>query len=96
MPISRPTTPFLVGSGEQLFEACPGLDVCWLALPKLAVVVEEPGLEHELKGNSDDLVRGVGCVSGRGVVNRIFYLIDQGFERLIDVVGSSESLDVVL
>ena len=49
-----------------------------------------------MKGNSDDLGQGVGRVSCRGVVNRIFDLIDQGFERLISVVGSTESLAIVL
>ena len=63
---------FLVGSGEKFLEVCPGLDVRWLASSELAVVVEEPGLEHELKINSDDLGRGVRRVSGGGVVNRIF------------------------
>ena len=88
--------PFLVGSGEKFLEVGPGLDVRWLASPDLSVVVEEPGLEHELKGNSDDLGRGLGRVSCGGVVNRIFDLIDQGFERLIAVVGSAESLVVFL
>ena len=88
--------PFLVGSGEKFLEACPGLDVRCLASPELAVVVEDTGLEHELKSNSDDLGRVVGPVFGGGVVNRIFDLIDQGFERLIAVVGSSESLVIVL
>ena len=67
-----------------------------MALPGLAVVIEETGLEHELKTNSDDLVRGVGHVSGGGVVNRIFDLINQVFERLISIVGISESLVIVL
>ena len=53
-------------------------------------------MEHELKGNFDDLGQGVGHVSCGGVVNRIFDLIDQGFERLIAVVGSTESLVIVL
>ena len=60
------------------------------------MVVKETSLEHELKGNSDNLVRGVGRVSCRGVVNRIFELIDQGFERLIAVIGITESLLIVL
>ena len=88
--------PFLVGSGEKFLEACPGIDVCWLALPDLAVVVEEPGFLNELKGNSDELGRGVWSVFGGGVVNRIFYLINQGFEWLVSVLGSSESLVIFL
>ena len=88
--------PFLVGSGKIFIEVCPGLDVLWLELPELAVVVEETGLEHDLKSNSDDLGRGVGRVFGGGVVNRIFDLINQGFERMISVVGRSESLVIVL
>ena len=88
--------PFLVGSGKSFHEVCPGLDVRWLELPELAVVVEETGLEHDLKRNSDDLGRGVGRVSRGGVVNQIFDLIDQGFERLIAVVGRSESFVIVL
>ena len=87
---------FLVGSGKKFLEVCPGIDIRWLASPELAVVVEESGLENELKCNSDNLGRGVWRVSGGGVVNRIFDLIDQGFERLIAVVGSSESLVIVL
>ena len=78
-----------MGSGEKFLEACPGLGVQWLASPELAVVVGETGLEHELKINSNDLGRGVGLVSSGGVVNQIFDLIGQGFERLIAVVGSS-------
>ena len=85
-----------MGSGETFLGVCPGLDIRWMALSQLAVIVEETGLEHELKRNSNDLGRGIGRVSGGGVVNRIFDLIDQGFERLIDVVGSSESLVIVL
>ena len=64
--------------------------------PELAVVVEEPGLENDLKGNYEYLGRGVGLVSGGGIVNRIFDLIDQGFERRIAVVRRSESLVIVL
>ena len=53
-------------------------------------------MEHELKVNYDNLGRGVGRVSYGGVVNRIFDLIDQGFERLNAAIGSTESLVVVL
>ena len=88
--------PFLVGSGEKFLEAYPSLEVRWLASPELVVVAEEPGLEHELKGNYDDLGRGVWHVSNGGVVNRIFDLTDQGFEQLIAVVGSLKSLVIVL
>ena len=87
---------FLVGSGKKFLEACPGLEVLWLVSPEISVVVEEPGLEHELKGNSKDLGRGVGSVSGGGIVNRIFGLINQGFEGLISVVGRSYSLVIFL
>ena len=61
--------PLLVGSCKKILEACPGLDVSWLAPPELAVVIEYPGLKHELEGNYDDLGRGVGRVSGGGVVH---------------------------
>ena len=87
--------PFLVGSGEKSLEAFPGLDVRWLESPYLVVVVEETGLEQDLQRNSH-LGRGVGRVSGGGVFNSIFDLIDQGFERLVSVVGSSESLVIFL
>ena len=50
----------------------------------------------ELKSNSDNLGRVVGRVSCGRVVNRIFDLINQGLKRLIDVVGSTEPLVVVL
>ena len=53
-------------------------------------------MENELKSNSDDLGRGVGRVSCGGVFNRICDLIDQGFELMIAVVGSAESLVIVL
>ena len=85
--------PFTVASN---LGRCLRLDVRWLASSELSVVVEETSLEHELKINSYDLGRGVGRVSGGGIVNRIFDLIDQGFERLVAVVGSSESLIIVL
>ena len=49
--------PFLVGSGKIFLEVCLGLDVLWLELPELAVVVEDTGLEHDLKSNSDDLMQ---------------------------------------
>ena len=90
------TSAILVGHWRKFLESCPGLDVCWLALPELAVVVEETGLEHELKSNPNNLGQGVGRVSGGGVVNRIFDLVNQGFERLIAVVGSLESLGIFL
>ena len=85
-----------MGGGEKFLEVGPGLDVRWLASPYLAVIVKETSLEHELKGTSKDLGRGVGRVSCGGLVNRIFDLINQGFERLIHVVGSLESLVIVL
>ena len=88
--------PFLVGSGEKFLEVGPGLDVRWLASPELAVVVKNTGLEHELKRNSDNLDQGVDRVFCGGVVNRIFDLIDQGFEQLIAVVGSAESFVIIL
>ena len=88
--------PLLVGSCKKFLEACPGLVVSCLAPPAFAVVIEEPGLEQDLESNCDDLGRGIGHVFGRGVVHRIFDLIDKGFEILIDVVGSQESRVVVL
>ena len=88
--------PFLVGSGKKFLEVCAGLDVRLLASPELAVVVEETGLEHEMKYNSEDLHRCVRRDSGGGVFNRIFDLTNQGFERMIVVVGSLESLVILL
>ena len=90
------TPAILGGQWRKFLEACPGLGVRWLASPELAVFIEEPGLEHKLKINSNHLGRGVWRVSGGGIVNRIFDLIDQGFERLIAVVGSLGSLLIVL
>ena len=87
---------FLVNSGEIFLEACLGLDLCCLASPEIAVVVEEPGLEQDLKRNPNNLGMGVWSVSGGGVVNHIFDLIDQGFEPLVAVVGSLESLGIFL
>ena len=85
-----------MGSGEKFLEVGPGLDVRWLASPELEVIFKHIGLEHELKSNSDNLGRGVERVSCGGVVKCIFDLIDQGFEQRISVVGSLESLVVVL
>ena len=85
-----------MGRGEKFLEVGPGLDVRWLAWPSLAVVGKNTSLEHELESDSDDLGWGVGRVSCGGVVNCIFDLIDQGLERLITVVGSTEHLVVVL
>ena len=85
-----------MGSGENFLEVGPGLDVRWLASPYLSVVIKETGYEHEMKGNYDDLGRGVGRVSCGDLVNLIFDLTDKGFERLIAVVGSAESLVIVL
>ena len=85
-----------MGRGEKFLEAGPGLDVRWLASPYLAVVVKKTSLKHELEIDSDDLGWGVGRVPCGGVVNSIFDLIDQGLERLIAVVGSTEPLIVVL
>ena len=69
-----------VGSCEEFLEACPDLVVTWMTPPYFVVVIEEPGLEQELVGNCDDLGRGIGRVSGGGVVHRIFNLINKGFE----------------
>ena len=88
--------PFLVGSCEKFPEACPGLLVSRLVPPDFAFFIEESGLEQELESNYDDLGRGVGRVFGRGRVHRIFDRIDEGFERLIAVVGSLELCVVVL
>ena len=75
---SSATPAILGGQLQKILEASPGLDVSWFAPPELAVVVKETGLENNLKSNSDDLGWGVGRVSGGGVVNRIFDLINQG------------------
>ena len=88
--------PFLVGICEELLEACLGLVVSRLAPPEFAVVIENSGLEQELESNGDDLGRGVGRVSGGGVVHLIFDLIDESFKSLISAVGSPESRVVVL
>ena len=90
------TPSILVGRFQKFIEACTGLDVSWLEPPDLSVVIEEPGLEHKLEGNSGDLGRGMGRVSGGGVFHRIFDLNDQGFERLIAVTRSPEFLVIVL
>ena len=65
-------------------------------ISRASVVIEDTSLKHELKGNSDNLGRSIRRVSGGGVDNRIFDLIDQVFEHLIAVAGSSESLIIVL
>ena len=88
--------PFLVGRGEKFLQVGPGIDVRWLALPYLSVVVKKTSLEHELKSNFNDLGWGIRHVSCGGVVNRIFDLIDQGFERVTAVVGSTDLLVIVL
>ena len=49
-----------------------------------------------MESNSNDLGWGVWRVPCVGVVNRICDLIDQGLERLIAVVGSTDPLVVVL
>ena len=72
--------PFLGGSCKEFFEACPGLVVSWLAPPEFVVVIEESGMEQELESNCDNLGRGVGRVSGGGVVHRIFDLINKDFK----------------
>ena len=89
-------TPFLVCRGKKFLEAVPGLDVRWLVSPYLEVVVKKTSLKHELESDSNDLGWGVGHVPCGGVVNRIFDLINQGLDRLIAVVGSTEPLVVVL
>ena len=90
-------TPVIIGRQWRKFlEVGPGLYVRWLASPELAVVVKETGVEHKLKSNYNDLGRDVVRVSCGGVVNHIFDLINQGFERIISVEGSLESLAVLL
>ena len=86
----------MVGRGEKFLEAVPCLDVRWLASPELAVVIKISSLKHELESNSDDLGWGVWRFPCGSVVNSIFIMIDQGIERLIAVVGSTEPLVVVL
>ena len=88
--------PFLVGGCKEFLEACPGLVLIWMAPTEFAVAIEESGLEQDLEGNYDDLVRDVGCVSSGGSVHRIFDLIDKGFKRFIAVIGSPEFRVVVL
>ena len=88
--------PFLVGSCKKILEAYLGLFVSRLAPPEFSVIIEESGLKKELESNYNDLGRGVGRVSGGGVVNRIFDLTNESFERLIAVIGSPESRFVAL
>ena len=88
--------PFLVGSCKKILEAYLGLVVSRLAPPEFSVIIEESGLKKELESNYNDLGRGVGRVSGGGVVNLIFDLTNESFERLIAVIGSLELLFIVL
>ena len=76
-----------MGSCEELVEACSSLVVSSLAPQEFSVVIEKSDLEQDLERNFDDMGKGVGCVSGGGVVHRIFDLIDESFKSLIALVG---------
>ena len=85
-----------MGQGEVCLEICPILVGVVLALPGFATVQEHAGCEEELKGGGDDLGGGLGSISGGGIVEGVFDLVEEAFDRLIGIVGSLEGGIVVL
>ena len=59
---------------------CPVLVFVRLEPPAFEVIIEKSSLKQELENNLDDLDKGVGRVYVRGIVHRIFDLIDENFK----------------
>ena len=76
--------------GEVCLEIGPSLVGVVLVLPGFAIVQEHAGCEEELKGGGDNLGRGIGSISGGGIVEGVFDLVEEAFDRLIRIVGGLE------
>ena len=85
-----------MGQGEVCLEIVPSLFGVVLALPGFSIVQEHAGCEEDLKGGSDNLGRGIGSISGGGIVEGVFDLVEEAFDRLIGIVGGLEGDVVVL
>ena len=82
--------------GEVCLEIGPSLVGVVLALPGFSIVQEHAGCEEELKGGGDDLGGGLGSIDGSGIVEGVFDLVEEAFDRLIGIVGGLEGDVVVL
>ena len=85
-----------MGQGEIRLENGPSLVCVRLALPGCAIVQEHASCEEEPKCGDDNLGRGIGSTAGSGIVEDIFDLVEETFDRLIGIVGGIYSDVVVL
>ena len=85
-----------MGQGEVCLEICPSLVGVVLVLPGFAIVQEHAGCEEELKGGGDDLGGGIGSIAGGGIIEGVFGLFEEAFNRKIGILGGLGGGVVVL
>ena len=85
-----------MGQGEVRLEIGPSLVNVGIALPGFAIVQENYGCKEELKGGGDNLGGGIGVISGGGIVEGVFDLVEKDFYWLIRIVGGLEIYVVVI
>ena len=83
-----------MGQGEVRLEIVPSLVGVGLALPGFVIFQEHAGCKEDLKGSGDDLGGRIGNISGGGIVEGVFDLAEEAFNRLIGIIGVLES-DVI-
>ena len=76
--------------GEVRLEIGPSLVDSRLAFPGFAIVQEYAGCEEELKGGGYDLGGGIGSISGGGILEGVFDLVKEAFNRLIGIVDGPQ------
>ena len=76
-----------MGGVEEGFKSGPGLELRGLELPYFTVVKKQPCLKNDLKSYAYNLHKRVGRVASCRIFDGIFYLIDECFYGVVDVVG---------
>ena len=85
-----------MGQGEVCLEIGPSFVGVVLELPSFAIVQENAGCEENLKCGGDDLVGGIGSIASSGIVEGVFDLVKEAFDRLIGILGGIEGDIIVL
>ena len=85
----------VIGVAEVSFEAGPGFVGGVLAIPFLAVIEEESGVEDEAQGGGEELGGGEGLTASVGVLLGVVELLQEGLEWGGRIPGGFHSIFVV-
>ena len=78
---------FLVRKGKVEFELWPIFVGGRLLLPGLAIIDKDAGAKHQLVGDVEDLLGGVGGLAGGSKFGGVFYLLEEDFDGLVNIAG---------